>query len=275
VSYVRTFLIGLGALIAVTASPMTAKAAADSACQPFLNVSFWGDLTHEGVIQYVDSRLGGNWNSFIDRLEQYQAKLEEAHSQAQAFTVSYQGQKISLEGQKLSVFKRASQWRLNIVKCLADEAQAEALGASLQEFATAAGGNDESVPVDITSATMSSKKPSAYQAANTSAVPEIQTGKVETASVNMRVESQCSAGVASFRVTNVGNDWPGRGHIKLFALDSGKPVQLSERIFRFVSGQNSTFKVRTDRVGAKNIALWIDPSWEQRDFAFDAAVNCR
>ena len=55
------------------------------------------------------------------------------------------GRKVVLKGEKLLNYLRLSNTRINIVRCLADEMDA----AGLQDFATAAGGND---PVETAAA---------------------------------------------------------------------------------------------------------------------------
>jgi hypothetical protein len=281
----RTVIRSAIAVLGVAAALPFAAADADaSQCEPFPNVSLWSDLTHDSVSRYVANELDGDWNGFIATLERYQEKVRAAQQSGRTIKVSHKGRPVTLGGHKLDVFVHASDWRLDVVKCLARETMADAANAeALQAFATAAGG---SATTSTSEAAKQARNSSTDQSGLLSAavgalapgsdngVGAVEFGTIRSTSMDMRVESLCSGGVAMFRMTNVGGQWPDMGRVALYKLDGGEPVQLSARDIRFAEGQMSTFRIRTDRVKGNRFALWVDPKWERRPQGWDATVTC-
>ena len=131
----------LGALAAL--SFPTPSTAAD--CQAFPKLTFWGDLSHDSVQNYVETKFDGDWDTYIERLQYIKKGLQEINSQGKGALIKMKGRKVVLKGEKLLNYLRLSNTRINIVRCLADKMDA----AGLQDFATAAGGND---PVETAAA---------------------------------------------------------------------------------------------------------------------------
>lgn len=278
-SVIRSTVFALGTAAVATFAAADARAAQ---CEPFPNVSLWGELTHDSVTRYVETAYNGDWTPFVQKLERYQSKVRQAHAQGRTVKVSQHGKTVALNGHKLNVFVHASEWRLDVVKCLARENATKSMSVeAMQNFATAAG-------VATTSqAAMAAKKADGSNVRPTPAVSmvrpaseavdgvaAVEFGSIRTTAMDMRVESLCSAGVAVFRMTNVGDRWPDMARIGLYKLDDGEPVQLSARDIRFAEGQMSTFKIRTDRVRGTKFGLWVDPKWESRPRSWDATVSC-
>ena len=93
-------------------------------------------MSHGSVRAYVEDRFGGDWDAYIDKLERISAGLLGIHGRGKGAIIRLKGRKVTLKGVGLSDYMQLSSVRLGVVRCLAEEAD------SLQDFATAAGGND-------------------------------------------------------------------------------------------------------------------------------------
>ncbi|MEX0694104.1 MAG: hypothetical protein WD075_06655 [Rhodospirillales bacterium] len=90
--------------------------------------------------------------------------------------------------------------------------------------------------------------------------------------VNLEIVSACVGDVATFKIVNVGERWPEMGTLKIFHVSNGQTKSISEREMRFAQGQKASFRLKSE--GNGDIALFVDPSWYKRPFAFDAEVKC-
>ena len=115
------------------------QARAQAECPAFPKLQFWGDLTHGSVRAYIEERFGGDWNAYINKLERIKTGLQGIHGRGKGAVIKLKGRRVKLKGAKLGDYLQLSGVRLGVVRCLAEEAEAD----SLQNFATAAGGNDE------------------------------------------------------------------------------------------------------------------------------------
>ena len=95
-------------------------------------------MSHGSVRAYVKDRFGGDWDAYIDKLERISAGLLGIHGRGKGAIIRLKGRKVTLKGVGLSDYMQLSSVRLGVVRCLAEEAEAD----SLQDFASAAGGND-------------------------------------------------------------------------------------------------------------------------------------
>lgn len=114
----------------------TASSAAD--CPAFPKLSFWGDLSHESVQRYVDGKFDGDWEAYVERLQYIRKGLKNIYGRGKGALIKMKGRKVVFKGDKLRIYLRLSNTRINIVRCLADEIEAD----GLQDFATAAGGDE-------------------------------------------------------------------------------------------------------------------------------------
>lgn len=90
--------------------------------------------------------------------------------------------------------------------------------------------------------------------------------------VNLNVVSACVDGAATFKITNVGEAWPRLGTLKVLKVTDGGVEPITQRQMRFIAGQGASFRFR--QAGGERIGLFVDPSWYDRPFKFDAVVAC-
>lgn len=92
--------------------------------------------------------------------------------------------------------------------------------------------------------------------------------------VLVRVSAGCADGEAMFQVQNVGGAWPKVGTISVYRVRGEDRLAVNKRVMRLADGQYASFKVKTAGIGSDSLALYVDPSWYGRAFAYDAAVTC-
>ena len=97
-------------------------------------------MSHGSVRAYVEDRFGGDWDAYIDKLERISAGLLGIHGRGKGAIIRLKGRKVTLKGVGLSDYLQLSSVRLGVVRCLAEEAEAD----SLQDFAAAAGNDTHS-----------------------------------------------------------------------------------------------------------------------------------
>jgi len=126
-------VFALGAFFAVFQSnPALAE------CRAFPKLDFWGNMSHASVQNYVDNRLYGDWGGYIEKLKNIRNGLEKIHRRNRGAVLKLKGRRVTLRGVKLAYYIQKSNERIAVVRCLADVSDI----AGLQNFATAAGGND-------------------------------------------------------------------------------------------------------------------------------------
>jgi hypothetical protein len=126
-------VFALGAFFTVfQAGPASAE------CQAFPKLAFWGDMSHDSVKNYVETKYDGDWASYIGKLEKIKKGLTNIQQRGKGAVIKLQDRKVTLRGGKLGDYIQKSIVRIDTVRCLADEAEMD----NLQNFATAAGGND-------------------------------------------------------------------------------------------------------------------------------------
>ncbi len=238
----RYFLIALAVLL------LTPFRSADAACEPFPKVSLWGNYTHERVKNYVAAKLEGDWDTYVGHLQKRLKSLKAIEARGDVLKLKYRGKRVVLKDRKLAAYVQAAERRVAVARCLAADADVD----SLENFATAAGGN--------------MVKPQAPVVTKTSTV--------STKALKMSVVSECRAGVATFKVTNNAGAWPKAGTIGIYRTDELNPKPISKRRIRFAKGQTSTFRVKSLKGGAGDLALWVSPGWAQRTYTEDATLSC-
>jgi len=80
-------------------------------------------------------------------------------------------------------------------------------------------------------------------------------------------------GDAVFKVVNRGAKWPRTGVLKLYYADDR--TLIGQRRLRLADHQRVSFVVKNKIMAGRPVAVWIDPEWYNRDFAFDAALRCQ
>lgn len=106
--------------------------------------------------------------------------------------------------------------------------------------------------------------------------PLVAADRVELAQasdpVRLAVTASCDGGFALFTVVNEGELWPQMSKISVYRTD-GRTL-VSQRSIRMTKGQRMSFKVKGSPASPVELGIWIEPSWYQRDFAYDAKIVC-
>jgi len=103
-------------------------------------------------------------------------------------------------------------------------------------------------------------------------VQKVQLASTEIEQLNVDVVSGCVDNVAMFQIVNVGEAWPRLGKLHIVRITDGNMKTLSKRSMRFAAGQKASFRLKD--IGADTVAVFVEPSWYERPFKFDAEVTC-
>jgi len=235
----------LTALVTLGSVPAPVQAAAQCGVLPA--VDWWGK-SHASVINTVNKRYKGNWDEYMKRWEKYQSKMTRLHENGETAVVKSRG--LRLEGETLKEHVVNIDQRINVMKCLRAQEE-EKLGDNLEKFSTAAGGDQSST-----------------------SAPREQTASLTDTGLNVEVSARCEADRPTFVITNLGEKWPKLGAIKIFNAEN--KALLSKRRIRLTSEQQATFRLSKQRAAnANTVGLYVEPSWADRPFAYDARISCK
>lgn len=92
---------------------------AEAACPDFPEVPWWGEITHEGVVGYVNQKHGGEWAGYLDKWRRQLAKVRTIHSQGKGIKIPSSGQ--TVKGQPLADYITKLNQRVEINECLSKE----------------------------------------------------------------------------------------------------------------------------------------------------------
>ena len=135
-SAIRRFIVKLGtAQLTGIVFALLGSGSALADCGPFSNLAFWSGMNHDSVKTYVDTKMGGDWQSQIEQMEARQVQLKDIYARKSGVELRYKGKIIKLFDDELASYIEQAETRLNIVKCLA---QSEELD-ELPEMGTASG----------------------------------------------------------------------------------------------------------------------------------------
>lgn len=99
--------------------------------------------------------------------------------------------------------------------------------------------------------------------------------------LSLDVSARCEGPTAIFTITNTGDRWPQPGEVRIYRVSSQTTV--TRRRLKMALNQSAKLQVEigkeaiyTDRnTGSEGVGLWVKPSWYERDFKYDATINCR
>ncbi len=111
---------------------------AEGACDPFPKVEWWGSLSHESVIGYVERHHGGDWAPYVEKWEGQLEQLQKIYDRGSSIKIKSRG--ISLKEDELLEYVKQVQARLTVMRCIRDG------GPAAQETDTAAIGDCEAFP---------------------------------------------------------------------------------------------------------------------------------
>ncbi len=237
-----------GVVIAVFSVVSPGKThAASTLCSSFPDVSWWNGLNHDMVRRIVAIRYGGDWNRYIERWNKQAAALKSISESGRSAVIKRSA--LTLSGDALESYLGQVEERLAVTRCLAKEAE-EMEVASLADFATAAGGEEpEAIVTEL-----------------------LIDDDAEGGKIDIEIKAYCESGLSVFRVWNKGKRWPKTAMVGAYKILDN--TALSTRRIRLAIGQKMTFKVKNDANNSKGVALWVDPSWTDRPFGYDAELNC-
>ncbi|NQV83142.1 MAG: hypothetical protein HQ494_04910 [Rhodospirillales bacterium] len=96
--------------------------------------------------------------------------------------------------------------------------------------------------------------------------------------LKMNVVANCQDGSATFRIKNIGDDWPKTSTFAIYNMrkEGTKRFRklISKRQMRLKDGQRASFKIKTENLPTGRLGLWVKPGWYARDFDYDAVVSC-
>ena len=127
--------------------PLLLSSPASAECQAFPKLEIWRDMTHTSVRNYVETKFDGEWDVYIEKLERIRKGLERIQQRGKGAVVRLKGRSITLRDEKLGNYIQLSGERMDVVRCLAEQAEF----SDLQNFTTAAGGNAQDNSSDFPS----------------------------------------------------------------------------------------------------------------------------
>jgi len=233
---------------------------AHAICGDIPQVKAWGGMTNARVERYIDKKLDGDWQPYVDHLEKQLSSVKAIRESGQSAKIRYKGQLIKLSGNRLDAYIQASEKRFEVVSCLAEQSDGF-MAASLNNFATAAGSATDEDPVDEVPAKQ--------------ARPAQQNASVTSGALRLNVATSCENGNAVFKVTNRGGEWPKASIFAIYRLGGEGKQIVSSRRMRLKANQTSTFQIKASKNPTGQLGLFVDPSWYKRGFDYDATLRCR
>ena len=255
------FRFGFAAVFAAAVSSLAAAPASASVCQPFPQISVWGDYTHARVKQIVASRLKGDWDTYIDFLSKRLDLIKGVEKQGKTLSIEFEGVRYLYGGNELKRYVKAAEERQRIVRCLAEEATV----AKLRQFSTAAG----------PTVAAAGSETGAFTEVASAVVGGAGAALIKDKGFNLALDMSCTGGNANFKFTNVGETWPMRGTISVYRLRVGEPMEVQARSLRFSGGQAVSLHVPVSKNSTGKLGVYVRPSWAKRDFVMDRVLDCK
>lgn len=110
---------------------------ANAQCDDVPKVDWWGNVTHEKMITYVQRRHQGDWDQYLTKWENYLSKMQLGLAEGKTAHVKKKG--VSLEGRALADYVVKIEKRVNVIRCLMDEQTGSHTQNVRQEAATGNG----------------------------------------------------------------------------------------------------------------------------------------
>jgi len=230
-------LTGILALLAFLGG--TFPAAAE--CPKLADVEWWTNTVDE-VRQVVVQTYEGSWDSYIDRWQLQRKELQDAYNRGTAVEIRTRG--LTFRDEDLKNYIKMVDERIETLRCLK------------AEFG------------DERTAEQKAGKGGALAAPTREIVKS-----VEGQNLDLEVSAVCQGGIPAFQVTNLGDRWPKLGEVSIYRTDT--KAMLVQRRVRMTNSQQMIFKV-PDNIAkdADEVGIFIEPSWYQRNFQYDATIKC-
>lgn len=91
--------------------------------------------------------------------------------------------------------------------------------------------------------------------------------------LKLKINAECLNGVALFRVTNKGEQWPKSAYFMVYRATDN--TLLNRRRLRMAEGQQASFKISKGAQPGDELAIYIEPGWYKRAFHYDGKIVCR
>lgn len=274
-TYGVNLLSGLltGAVIALASTMLTAttvhanETPSASECGQLPDVAWWSK-SHEKVQKFVRNRHRGNWDSYVEKWTKYQTRMQKIYARDGSALIK--SRDLKLEGETLAAHIKHITVRLDVIKCLAEEAEL----ADIQRLAnldTASGGNFETAAREdnATPATDSDHQ----RVALLSPDQQLRTATASDSDYKIEIKAHClDDGTRVFEVYNAGAKWPKLAAISIYETERMRVV--SRRELRMTKDHHVTFTIPKTYGEQKQLAAWVQPSWMLRDFRYDAKLLC-
>tara|TARA_B100000315_G_scaffold250073_1_gene282307 strand:+ start:269 stop:1063 length:795 start_codon:yes stop_codon:yes gene_type:complete len=234
---------------ALQAEDINARAAS---CPALPNVIWW-KTTHVKIVNYVDRKYGGNWHPYIQKWENYRAKMQDILERDG--TALVKSRDIRLRGEQLARHIVQIEQRIVVTRCLQDKFSGQ----------MAKGG--QAVDPNIHFASLKSQS-------QIGAAAEDRVSSINEAKLDVEVTARCDGDTPTFQVTNLGKKWPRLAAISIHRTKGNALV--SKRRMKLANSQQATFKIRKRGKALKGeIGIFVQPSWAKRPFRYDTTIRCK
>ena len=245
-----------------TASVIFSLGAAQAADCGKLPLVDWWVNSPDAIRTLIDEKFDGNWDTYITEWKKYHTRMQRVLKDGG--TAEVKSRHLRLSGNMLEAHIRDIEQRLKVLECM--KAEAAAGGAKTETAVKSLPRFDRPVQVDL-------GKGDGNDADKETGEGPAQVASIDDGDFQLEVSAQCKNGEAVFQVTNVGEKWPRLGAISIHRTDTD--ALLSKRRMRLNNSQQATFRVRKSQVAdVGEVGLWIEPSWFDRKFHYDAKIVC-
>jgi len=249
-----------GAMAVIALSAMATPAAAQTACPKLSEVEWWTNTVSE-VRRAVLASYNGSWDAYIDRWKQQQRDLQAAYDAGQS--VEIRSRALVFRNEDLKDYIGQVEERIKTLECLKREYAAEDTSASTP-----------TVDPRLASASGTSPRqgPQAEVKQELSAPQE--TKSIEGSELSLEINAICEGKTPTFQITNLGDRWPRLAEIAIYRTDTNGMV--TQRRLRMTNSQQMIFKL-PDALSAEGdeFGIFVQPTWYQRAFQYDATVKCQ
>ena len=215
-------------------------------------------MTNARVEQFVGKKLKGNWQKYQTYLATRLRQIKEIQADGKSAEIRYNGKILRLSGDQLTNYINASKKRYYAVQCLAKEAKTRAVKKADNDSTLLGDNFDEGEDAEVLSAGSINQK----------------TAIANAGAMKLNVSTSCENGDSLFKVTNRGGNWPKSSSFSIFRINKGAKREVSSRRFRLKANQTSTFRIKSSQNPTRHLGIFINPSWYNRSFDFDATLKC-
>ncbi len=262
-----------GTMIMTTQPNYEAQAAS---CPDLPEVAWW-KTNHDKIVDYVEQRYEGKWEPYLDKWRDYRNKMRAIHAKDGTAIVKSRG--IRLRGANLEKHIGDVEKRILVTQCL-QEKHGGRLAASNPADGHSISGAGSSIAGVFRAATQQALQfaslPRSQIARSTKAsfwADETSNGIIHDV-LDLKVSATCHGRMPVFTVTNLGDRWPRLGVINIYQTDGR--TMVTKRRLKLDTAQQATFNVlKRGRALAGEVGVWIQPSWTDRQFQYDAKITCR